>query len=344
METQHVFLDTEFFVSRNFHFESPTFQRIIELVEQGKIYVHLTSITIGEIERRIVSSITEGIIHLKVLQKDERTVRVVGFLPNSPFRFIDKKFDVEGLQREAIEAFHEFLRRVKVDVIPVEGLSVDEVFDKYFKSVPPFGSAEKKHEFPDAFAIAGVQRWCDTNGQKIYVVSNDTDMKQACDQSVELVSLPSIHELFNIVAQEAKLYAYAARVYEQYKQEILVELKERFSELWFFLDEAESDVSDVEVKEIDIIKEMAIEVEEDHATFRITADITYSAGILYAQMVVEDVPVSWVEGEIEETERIHAEVSILYDRQDPDASQVDSVTIEEESIMVGTEPAPWELK
>jgi hypothetical protein len=43
--------------------------------------------------------------------------------------------------------------------------TVDPI-DCFHESEPPFGSAEKKHEFPDAFALAGVQRWCDDADEK----------------------------------------------------------------------------------------------------------------------------------------------------------------------------------
>jgi hypothetical protein len=269
----------------------------------------------------------------------------VARLRNSPFQIIPRRFDIEPLIEEGISVFRRFLERTRANIIPVEGLSIDDVFAKYFESTPPFGSAEKKHEFPDAFALAGVQRWCGENEEKIFVLSKDGDMKRACELSEELLSLRTIDELFDLIAQDdAELYAYALRVYEQYKQDILEELKERFTELWFFIDEAESEVSDVELKDIDVLKELAIEVREDRATFKLTADVTYTADISYAETITEDVPVSWVEGEIEETEQIHAEVSILYERQDPDASQVDSVTINEDTIMVSKELEPWELK
>jgi hypothetical protein len=344
METQHIFLDTEVFIRQNFDFESRTFTRLIELVEQEKIIVHLTSITVSEIEKHIVSLINEGISHLKAVGK-KPAIWVVARLRTSPFQIIPRRFDVEPLKEEGISVFRRFLERTRANIIPVEGLSIDDIFAKYFESIPPFGSAEKKNEFPDAFAVAGVQRWCDENEEKMFVISKDGDMKQACELSEELLSLQSVDELFDLIAQDdAELYAYALRVYAQYKQEILGELKERFAELWFFLDEVESEVSDVEVKDIDVLEELAIEVKEDHATFKLIANVTYTADISYAEMITEDVPVSWVEGEIEETERIHAEVSILYDREDPDASQVDSVTINEDTIMVGTEPEPWELK
>src|SRR6266568_8728020 len=156
MDTPHVFLDTEIFVSNNFHFASPLFVKLVELAQTRVIFLYLTTVTVREIEAHIVSDIQDALTHIKALQKKEKSVKVLGLSPDTPFPIIPKTFDVEATQQRALDSFHKFLESATVEIIKVEGISIDEILEKYFGSVPPFGSGEKKHEFPDAFALAGL--------------------------------------------------------------------------------------------------------------------------------------------------------------------------------------------
>lgn len=58
-------------------------------------------------------------------------------------------------------------------------VAAQEIFDDYFNTRPPFSSTgAKKAEFPDAFVLKGLLKYCSENhAAQILVVSNDPDWK-----------------------------------------------------------------------------------------------------------------------------------------------------------------------
>lgn len=62
-------------------------------------------------------------------------------------------------------------------IIEYSELNIKLVFDKYFKAQFPFNSKNKKSEFPDAFAMALLEKWCEINKVKCTVFALDNDLK-----------------------------------------------------------------------------------------------------------------------------------------------------------------------
>ena len=50
------------------------------------------------------------------------------------------------------------------------------VFEKYFMDQPPFHSENKKHEFPDAFALSMIEEYCRQKDISCYALSHDKDI------------------------------------------------------------------------------------------------------------------------------------------------------------------------
>src|SRR5438874_1441023 len=124
MDTQHVFLDTEIFVSNNFHFESPLFVKLAELAQKRAIFVYLTTVTVREIETHIASDIEEAVTHIKALQKKQKSVRVLGLIPDTSFPILTKTLDLEPTKQRALDSFHRFLDAAMAQIIEVEGVSI----------------------------------------------------------------------------------------------------------------------------------------------------------------------------------------------------------------------------
>lgn len=345
METQHVFLDTEVFDHNNLNFGSASLLKLIELAQQGIVVVHLTTVTVREIEAHIVSNVTEVISSLRKFYERQRSVKFVSSLPGSPFQPIPRDYDPEPLKQSGLTLFEQFRKDARINTIPVNDVPIDGVFHDYFAATPPFGAGKNKSEFPDAFVLAALHRWCEETENRIYVVSNDGGMLSACDGSPTLIPLSSLDEFLDLSARgEKDLYEYATSVYENFRNEILELLKERFVEIGFYLDQPDSDVFDIEVTEVDITKELATSIAEDAAVFEIIADVEFTGDYSYADFIVEDVVISKDEGTFEYSSTIHAKVRLLYDHEDPEVSQVEDLWIEETGIMVDLEPKWHELK
>jgi hypothetical protein len=91
--------------------------------------------------------------------------------------------DEEVAQRR-LEAFYE---RCEVTVLPAHTVTSREVLERYFNQEPPFSeTGDKKHEFPDAYALMSVEKWAAENDFKVLVVSHDKGWKEFCAKSERL--------------------------------------------------------------------------------------------------------------------------------------------------------------
>ena len=113
-------------------------------------------------------------------------MRILKNVSGPPLYNIFPGFDAEQTKQELRSQFHTFLDEVKANVLELTDISIEEVFEKYFAGIPPFANDKKKHEFPDAFSLAAIERWCKTSSGKMYVVSSDSDWQQVCAISPSL--------------------------------------------------------------------------------------------------------------------------------------------------------------
>jgi len=157
--------------------------------------------------------------------------------------------------------------------------------------------------------------------------------------------LRRVQELFDLIARDQEeLYEFAGNLFREHLGEIENQLSERFLDIGLFIDQPESDVFDVEVRGIEVVSELATEITDETAQFEVQVEVTFKANISYAELIIEDIPVLLNEDEIEKTLELKATVSLVYDREDPDAFQVETVGFEDDSLLLDLEPSPEELK
>jgi PIN domain len=78
----------------------------------------------------------------------------------------------------------------------IAALSIDAraVFDRYFASRPPFDDRGSK-EFPDAFVVEGLARYCKSSEISMYIVSGDAALRRAAEDYDTLIPLQTIEEV-----------------------------------------------------------------------------------------------------------------------------------------------------
>lgn len=96
--------------------------------------------------------------------------------------------DADTLAKRRLERYFE---EIGAQIVKASAVLVNDVFDLFFASAPPFKPGKKKAEFPDAFALLSLQRWAKENNKRILAVSGDDDWKrfaQTCDE-IDVVAL-----------------------------------------------------------------------------------------------------------------------------------------------------------
>jgi len=114
------------------------------------------------------------------------------------------------------------------------------VMERYFASKPPFGTGDKKHEFPDAFALMEIEEYAKQREIHVVAVSNDGGWLSFADQSPHIYCVRTIEELTAMfeaadaeVAQLTSRIEYALSRDDSLHERVMEVLRERVPRLQF---------------------------------------------------------------------------------------------------------------
>ena len=291
-----VALDTEVFVRNNFNYKSTLFVKLIELSESEKIHLYLTTVVQREVLAHIHQEVQKSKKFFEKLHKEFRKQAKIIHNSQKFNQLLHFTFDEEGLDQELTDKFNSFIEEADVEILSVDSVSPEEVFSKYFDNSPPFGEGKKKHEFPDAFAIAALERKAEVEGKIIYIVSGDNDWQKACNESVNLTHIESIDKLLEgiICEQESEEIDFCYETLEEVSIQVNEEISNQFTGLQFTLSDDfangcvkwDSEYIEVQVDSVDIIDKSLVSVNDDEpdnplVIFELKVDIFFTADISY---------------------------------------------------------------
>lgn len=179
----HVFIDTSVFETNNF-LEGSRINQLLRLSEEGELKIILTRITYYELISRFRKNVRLSNEAFKSFRDKNRALRNLA----SKKALFDTTEEDESV-REFTQALDNKLQQAKCLILDYPTLNIGEVFDKYFARSKPFGEGGKKDEFPDAFALLTLEKWCIENNQQCHVLSIDKDMLEY--DSPQLVVAPN---------------------------------------------------------------------------------------------------------------------------------------------------------
>jgi len=195
--THHVFLDTQVYRSQGHNPDSPLLLALRDQIAADRLVLHITDITLAEIERQLGDVVGDAAAAMKdarrqfAIWKKRLPKSVTGDLPD---------FDHAAV---AEAAFKQFRKRAQADWRVVDhnatAVAALDIFQDYFRRVPPFESAGSK-EFPDAFVVRALENWCKNNEARMYVIGADKAMAAAVDKSAVLLHIQSLPELLQSLA------------------------------------------------------------------------------------------------------------------------------------------------
>ncbi|HET6978755.1 MAG TPA: PIN domain-containing protein [Pyrinomonadaceae bacterium] len=279
LHTRHVFIDTSIFVAANFHYETSTFKQLRTLAREEYLHIYLTPITIREVKANIHDRVQSA--H-RAVQKCKREAMVLRHLPHNPYEALFTDLDTGTVADALIKKFEDFITDTRTTTILLNGIPVDQIFERYFSASPPFGTGKKKSEFPDAFVLSALSEWCVNRNEKIYVISPDGDMARACEEHQSLISLDSLEALLNLVATDDKIMGdFAESAFKNLQPDIIKGITDKFKSLGFIIDDEEGEVESVEANDVNIDDYYLIYVTDRNAEFRIEVILDYSADVTY---------------------------------------------------------------
>ncbi|MCT7965880.1 PIN domain-containing protein [Laspinema sp. D1] len=307
-----VAFDTEVFDTNNFNYKSTSFQTLVKFVKEKKIKLLLTSITLQEIRAHITEgadlaskAVNQAVNDLKKKRKkpseNEKRIKISknsDLLYEFEKKFADMAPTFEQINPELKDQLDSFLQATEFERIEVDQVSVVEIFEKYFSGTPPFGESNKKHEFPDAFALFALDKEAKNRKKTIYVVSGDSDWEKFCSLSENLHCIGKLDELLETISREndSDKVDVWYELYRQKEYQIERYIEDNFSNLDFSIDisgsgeiESGSETIKIDVNSVDITDSSLVyindsNVDQPSVVFKLEAKVNYDANISFESL------------------------------------------------------------
>jgi hypothetical protein len=194
LETRNVFIDTQYFVKNNYNFGSQSFTSLCKLCKSEELRYHLTSVVEQEVENKIKASIKES---LSSLQSFKKKANILSTIEDDYLSSLFSTVKEEDVYSKAINVFHEYNKNCNYEYIEADKVDAEALLDLYFGKKPPFGDAKKKAEFPDAISLLSIESYL-VDDEKIYIVSDDKDLKTYCEDNDRLISIDTLEQLLDL--------------------------------------------------------------------------------------------------------------------------------------------------
>ncbi|APS39787.1 PIN domain-containing protein [Salegentibacter sp. T436] len=279
---EHIILDTNIFLKENF-LEGKRIRQLLKLSEEEKIKIVLTEITIGEVKSNFKKNSRQALNNLAVFRKpfESRVLR-----NNSIGKHLYDRIEKKMVEKEFNDEFDRILTKSKVLIIVYSEINIKTVFDSYFKNKYPFSGGDKKNEFPDAFALALIEKWCTENEINCTIFSSDKDF---LNFESEHLNITKNYETY--LDEKLKYYlehriSILEKLFKQNSEKIDKEIEEwyrdkldddsiYYSVIWY-------EIQDLEVTEI-LIKDKSyqiVSIEDESIEIEIEANLTFKVEIV----------------------------------------------------------------
>ena len=173
----YIFIDTSVFQQERFFKESGRISKLLKLSEDGYIRILLPIITEKEwlkhIKEKTVFTLQSSDVEKKLALLGQN--KTVSDFLNQYKSLLDNN---ESLIESAFQKKISHKGVIRIDYPFFEDATA-EVFNKYFKQEKPFGHGRKAKEFPDAFALASLEKYAKENKlDRVVIFSSDKDITE----------------------------------------------------------------------------------------------------------------------------------------------------------------------
>lgn len=194
LETKNVFIDTQSFVKSGLHFDGAAFKSFKKYCEANELLHISTTVVKREVSSKIQASVKEA---FGSIQTFRRKVRLLASLDDEKIKGLFEEISEKDIYRKAIDVFGEFMNGCSTEIVEANDVNAEELLSLYFDKKPPFGDGKKKSEFPDAISLLSLKSYLDDD-EKIYVISEDNDLKSYCALDPQLIPVDTLDKLLDI--------------------------------------------------------------------------------------------------------------------------------------------------
>lgn len=337
-----VFIDTSIFDESAYNFESASMTAFKNSIADQEITLLMPDPTLREIRRHMEEK-TEAAV--RTLESAARKAPFLRKLENWLLADQSPEMLRYKLGKIAKVEFDDFLNQFEIAELDYEGVDLNEIMDWYDREMAPF-SNRKKAEFPDALAVAAIEKYRRTIDESVAIISKDGDFKNACERFPGLMYFPSLVAYSEALASaderlswiQASLASESASVNEQ--------ISNQFVDSGFVVEANwEGDVEDVEVIDLEGLGFHVVGIGEDRCTIAFEGEIEYSAYVSYGDldsatyekgmpaMIHHD-----IKGTVQETAEISGVIMATIDNKEQRITSLDRLDLDQSDFTIHERP------
>lgn len=171
MEYDLITIDTSVFDSNGLNLEGGMLAQMTQFRDGSTSFI-LSEIVVREVHKHLADKAKEATSRLASAIKDAVKQKVASEDKGKQLSEIVKSFPQ---QQEIVETrLDAFVKATGADIVSADSIDIKDLIKRYFSSLPPFEkTGKKKNEFPDAIILLSLEKWAETNKQKILAISHD---------------------------------------------------------------------------------------------------------------------------------------------------------------------------
>lgn len=284
LKCKNIFLDTSVFEKNNI-LEGTNLKLLLKNAEDGWINLYSNDIIIQEIKGRIKKRFQESKSAIKKFLKDNETsIRIFRNSDSSKWLEILKKgIDYNSEVSKLCDKIDKLVTDIPIELIPYNTVDVKSIFDKYFKEEAPFKEGAKKSEFPDAFVLASIEKWCKEHKQQMIILSLDKDwLGYKSSSIIPINDISTILEF--VVSMKTSMdsrVVFVDRLFERNQNQIKKLISKTLNKDVYFEARDDSDIERYKVSNVSISDQSLIDIEEEYAEYYVGVFFDISADIRY---------------------------------------------------------------
>lgn len=279
---KHIFIDTSFFEENNFF--KGKLVRLYQYVKDGYIKLYTNDIVIKEVKSRISKKMATAKSNCTKLFNSPDSYILGNTSHSDTIRKLKDKDYFKKETKRLCSDFDKIIIETPFTIIPYDDIDFAKIIEDYFSETPPFKEGDKKSEFPDAFIISSIERYCKKNKVKITAISNDSDW--LCYMPANFQISNNIDSIFEDIVKDKKKDDAIGFVYsliEINKAKILTQIKKYITKNGYFenTDYVDSEITIFVLRELELLNDAITYIDDMSAEIILGIRIDMAADITY---------------------------------------------------------------
>ena len=279
---KHLFIDTSFFEENNFF--KGKLARLYQYVKDGYIKLYTNEIVIKEVKSRISKKMAFAKSNCTKLFNSPDSYILGNTSHSDTIRKLkDKNYFKKEIKRLCSE-FDKIIIETPFIIIPYDDIDFTKIIEDYFSEKPPFKEGDKKSEFPDAFIMSSIEKYCEKNRVKITAISNDSDW--LCYKPTNFETSNNIDSIFEDIVKEKRKdnpIGFVTNLLEINKIKILSQIKKHITQNVYFenTDYIDSEITNFAIRELELLNEAITYIDDISVEVIFNINIDMSADVTY---------------------------------------------------------------